>query len=799
MTPIQLGMTIAVLAGPIATAQESSRDLWTNTAESARAQSPDSDSPCFATPLAWDGLSAEILPRFFAADGATAVMATVAEAGCFIDVSVTPSAGPPTEGSLDYAWKDADNNGILTAGEVRTEIARGDAKLLEPYRKQFETQSLAAAPRILLRSSVQTEKRGDGYIVRTTGGPRSDALELMGLAEMTCTLSPDLKLVALTTKSTSGLETFARIHSKKLNGSWFPTQSIRRLGIPGKGMFLEKTDIQYASVDGVPVQKRMIVESEALAPNGETTAIVRQIFAFRDWHLVKRPQPLNPPHAPAPKFDEIAMAPSPAPEKVAAKRTAVAHAAHSSTPLASPGRLPIEGVEKYVSPQARFALYKPIGWRVNESVDAGRLNIAVTDPTGRYIAQIIYGSSPAADPISLARACIQRPGPRQTDVELAGAYRSPDGRSLVFDSLAGDPARGGTKCRNWVSMAGDAFTVLRCQSPAAEFEQSRRVLLTILMNVQIMQNTIPAAPRILPLSDFRLSDGSASFSLPLGWMLEHDWGVGHFSAKDPSGLCSLTVASIEIITPQLGVRVPGVPILPYLPPHSALASLAEFQGILRDVRFVEVIPRTDIASMISQVYTVGPVEAEECISTYVRSGTRCKGYTFGVSLGARLGTNWRFNHMSVGAPAADFDSLVPTLATIMGSYRINDQFAMQYIANGLARLRQMQQETAAIIAKNRQEISSMMQAAYDERQRSQDWIDYQRSNYILGRSDWISGMEGGAVYHTDSWGTQNTITGERWDGSPFNYVNFEGENPKYNELMTPIDNRRLYEQVFRTQ
>jgi hypothetical protein len=41
------------------------------------------------------------------------------------------------------------------------------------------------------------------------------------------------------------------------------------------------------------------------------------------------------------------------------------------------------------------------------------------------------------------------------------------------------------------------------------------------------------------------------------------------------------------------------------------------------------------------------------------------------------------------------------------------------------------------------------------------------------------------------------VTGEHWEGSPFNYVNFEGNNPKYNESMTPIDNRRLFEQVFR--
>ena len=89
--------------------------------------------------------------------------------------------------------------------------------------------------------------------------------------------------------------------------------------------------------------------------------------------------------------------------------------------------------------------------------------------------------------------------------------------------------------------------------------------------------------------------------------------------------------------------------------------------------------------------------------------------------------------------------------------------------------------------------SGMMQSAYDERQKSTDYRDYQRSNYIRGQSDWVSSMEGGAVYHSDSWGTKNTTTGEYYEGQPYNYVNFSGRNPKYNEQMQEINSRALYE------
>lgn len=87
----------------------------------------------------------------------------------------------------------------------------------------------------------------------------------------------------------------------------------------------------------------------------------------------------------------------------------------------------------------------------------------------------------------------------------------------------------------------------------------------------------------------------------------------------------------------------------------------------------------------------------------------------------------------------------------------------------------------------------MMQTAYDERQRSMDYIDYQRTKYIRGESDWVSSMEGGTIYRSDRWGTKNTASGEYYEGQPYNYFNYTGKNPKYNEQMQEINNRQLYE------
>ncbi len=139
------------------------------------------------------------------------------------------------------------------------------------------------------------------------------------------------------------------------------------------------------------------------------------------------------------------------------------------------------------------------------------------------------------------------------------------------------------------------------------------------------------------------------------------------------------------------------------------------------------------------------MQAEEFVYTFTAKGRQCKAYTFGISFGSRLNTDWKFWHITVAAPVEEFDRMTPTFVSMVQSYGINDQFARNYIAQGMARLRQMEQETARIVARNASEIRQMMQSVYDERQRSNEYIDYQRTSYIRGTSDWISGVEGGTV------------------------------------------------------
>ncbi|HUK14031.1 MAG TPA: hypothetical protein VLW17_12080, partial [Thermoanaerobaculaceae bacterium] len=305
------------------------------------------------------------------------------------------------------------------------------------------------------------------------------------------------------------------------------------------------------------------------------------------------------------------------------------------------------------------------------------------------------------------------------------------------------------------------------------------------------------APARVPMGTYRLRDGSASFLLPTGWRVQ-EFGKGTFLAGDQAAGVGFMVGTVDVASPRLNLHYPGVVVSPYLPPDRAWAFVTSHFGLATDLRFVSVSPRRELAAAMAAVHTAGPVEVEDLVYTYTsREGRASKGYTLGFSFGSRLDIGWSFRHLSVAAPAERFDALVPSFTAMLESYRINEGWAAQYIAQGVQHLRQLQQQTSAIVTRNAQEIHQMMQDAYDERQRSHDYIDYQFTNFIRGQQDWVSSVEGGTVYHSDSWGTKNTITGESWQGQPFNYVDFEGANPKYQEQMQAIDSRALFEKYIR--
>ena len=784
--------------------------LVATTHSQAGSVGPQPVSPSAA--LDWDSRSAELVPELLTHNGEAALMMQLGEASCRIEVATRSEIAGSFEGVLQYSWQDGDNDGVLTRDEVQVRAGSFSpaeaASQVEQLRVMFETQALGNMWNTFLLNQVRTVRKDDGYEV-TIIPRRGSALESFGFTQMRLGVSEDFRIRTLHVRTAQGAESTSEIKDKKIGDKWFAAGYARHTSLTNGIAVVEDAATEHAVIDGIPLTSKITIRTKVEMAGGQPTRTMEQEFTFSDWKVVQRARPLTAAQIIALRLlrpaDEVEQ-PRPALRDTAdtgkastrTKTSGVARRNKRETPAAvtAGSRLKVPAIEKYVSPKANFVVYKPKDWVVKEDTRQGHLAVTISDPTGAYQAQMITGLNTFGDDLAaiIREAAVPLRG-RFPDYRFGTSMRTPDGKRLVFDATYTDPIRGRRAGRGWASANNETFVFASCDGPVDQFEQCKEVLLTILANIRILANTIPTGPKVLPLASHRLRDGSATFSIPQGWTVK-ELGTGHFLAADPAGEFGFLVAKADVLTPELGVTVPGVPVSRYLRPSQALPFLCEDQGIARRFRIERVFPRQDVAAAVSQVYTAGDVTVEEFIFTCDSQSGRTKGYTFGFSFGSRLGTNWSFQHLTVTAPVDQFETFVPTFMAMLNSYKIDDEFARRYVAEGMARLRQMQHDTARIIAKNASDIRNMMQAAYDERQRSQNYIDYLRTSYIRGETDWISSMEGGTVYHSDAWGTRNTATGEYYEGQPFNYVNFQGQNPKYNEQMVEINNRQLYERVF---
>jgi hypothetical protein len=227
-------------------------------------------------------------------------------------------------------------------------------------------------------------------------------------------------------------------------------------------------------------------------------------------------------------------------------------------------------------------------------------------------------------------------------------------------------------------------------------------------------------------------------------------------------------------------------------PADALAVLLQAYGA-SGIQVVERSSNPAKASQIAAGLRRG-ADAEIVILTYTtKKGARVRGYFDVASLRPLYSGQWGLMMMGTWAPDAEFDRWLPTLVQMSESFQINLEWARQYIQAGLANLRRLMKETAAKAAKAAQDIRNASNAAYEERQRSQAYIDYKRTSYIRGEQEWIAGAEGGKMVTTDAWGMRRNSGEYVAEGQDFNYYNYRGQD--YG--LTPVDaSREVYESVY---
>ncbi len=483
----------------------------------------------------------------------------------------------------------------------------------------------------------------------------------------------------------------------------------------------------------------------------------------------------------------------------------------ASPAIPAPKGNPPARMEKYKAPDGSFALFMPPGWSVeSRAIGRGR-SVTVSDPGGAAFAvmKTLKIEDRKGNTAALAADMMKELRPAAPDLALVWARSTEDRRRTVIEIryTAGRnvPMRG----RYYFNAQYPDATVFGYEAPEKEIEALRPTLLSVISNYTVLDpsgaakaDPPPEPPRGisgLPLEKRTAKDGSFSMLVPKGWKM--DGAKGQLLCVPPGdGIAGVIFAPIGFWGPSRipnfdGSRIPGVIHSPYLRPVDALIVAMRATGS-RNHKVLERASDPARAREASAFLSQAMEVETATLSFDSKSGVRCRGHYDVMAASPMPSGQWGINVTGVWAPEKDLAGYLPSLAKMAGSYRLDERFAKDYVRRGMENVYRMARENSERIARNAQEMRESSMAAYRERQRSQEYIDYKRTGYIRGEQEWVSEVEGGALYKSDHWGLSRE--GERKiEGQDYNYYNYKGKNPRYNETMTPVDSsREVYESVY---
>lgn len=456
-------------------------------------------------------------------------------------------------------------------------------------------------------------------------------------------------------------------------------------------------------------------------------------------------------------------------------------------------------LKKYVSTNPAFRLYKPEGWTVTPKNSASALEIFVTDPAGVARAEVNFADNHQTrfNSAALLVAKSQEIKAHYPDLSLSEVL-------ICKDQAASCAVATVTYTVNQVVIKGRLFchadahqAVTRSYvAPASSLAGERPLLLDILTNIHILksQGAAGGAPVAVQLVPHRAQDGSLTLSTPPDW--DFLGGGGKTIAGAPGGGAGFIFTSFEVMPPRnYGVPTARNVILSrYEPPVQFMSKVFEKFGD-REVRILGSEPDPTTAAACPQQLGRRCEVADVQASWVSPKGASCLG-SFKVmnALPSVMG-QWFSIVAGIWGPADDLADYLPTLEQVAASFSINDRYAKGYIEEGLAHLRVLQAQTQASMRGLYQAIDDS-RAANERRQAIRDNSNAKFDDYIRGNSYWISDMEGGKVYQTDPWGTEDKTTGDRFEGAPYDYIHFEGQNPRYpSENMREVSSYELQQMM----
>jgi hypothetical protein len=444
-------------------------------------------------------------------------------------------------------------------------------------------------------------------------------------------------------------------------------------------------------------------------------------------------------------------------------------------------------LKPYIAPNKLYVLFKPADWKVTEDSQSNSFRVLVRAPDGASMVDFSWAPNDARAPNAVASLIAFRKTLSQEhgEVTLSEVFVSPDG-SRATARVRYRASGGVVSGKYFVESTRGGQSAQGYCAPESRFAAQRPLLLNVMASFAFARasassgsrGTSPVPPVVrIPLTPRAAQDGSVSIRVPADWTFLAGGGKVLTASRDGGMGFIFTSFSGNPMLPQASIAQ-GVIGTSYLPPAQALGFVF---NAFRNQRFRIHSAQPDGATIRECLAQSGRAcDAQDFQVSYVSpEGTPCVGGFKVINTPPSPLTGMWFSMVAgIWGPEREFYRYFPMLEQIASSFAINDQYARRYIQAGLENLRRLQQKTQAAM-QDLNQMRAQNQQDWEAKQERKAYMDSKWDDYRRGNCYWVSELEGGKVYRTDSGGTQDPVTGQYYEGRPYNWVNFEGQNPRH--------------------
>ena len=404
------------------------------------------------------------------------------------------------------------------------------------------------------------------------------------------------------------------------------------------------------------------------------------------------------------------------------------------------GKPVFSNYEYYVTDDGSFGLYRPKGWNVaTQRCPNGRM-VFVTDPKGVSYVNMIFLEKidPHNDSVTFAGSTLKNVSKQMPGLKILEARSSRDRMHTVVKYQRSGPKNILIEGRYSFNVKRPSGVVFRYEASTKQFNTMVPTLLTVIANITLLDDQAyrrlvsqrrDTVPTILPMKEASAPDGTCRLLVPQGWNLTA--GKGAALCASPDGDIGYLFTVIEFVGKSRipyfdSSRIPGNLRYEYMPPIDALIVASKHLGSSNH-RVIERYPNPSWA-MEAAAFLKRGVDAEMALISYTsKNRVSCTGYFDVLGLHPTTAGQWAIIPMGFWAPTAQFAKNLPSLIKIAESFRINQEWASEYVRQGMAKVRELMKKTSSMMSRYAEEMRESSLAGHQNRMKSSDFTSYKFS------------------------------------------------------------------------